>query len=144
MCDLVMLEEALETRLPTSTIAICTLPLTPMICQLPSDLSWQPAGLVNRLDTLIELNHRIVRHNQRNSRRLQRPTDTAPSFYTRGLRTRYRRGRNQIGPRNLLSAVMLGHRQNSWRESNPHNMLHLNETIMCSMGRATVCYFTTF
>ena len=77
MCDLVLLKEALETRLPTSTIAICTLPLTPMICQLPSDLSWQPAGLVNRLDTLIELNHRIVRHNQRNSRRLQRPTDTA-------------------------------------------------------------------
>ena len=143
MCDLVMLEEALETRLPTSTMAICTLPLPPMICQLPGDLSWRPASFVNRLDTLIELNLRIVRHNQRNSRRLQRPTDTAPTFHTRGLRTRYRSSRNQFGPRNLLGSV-LGHRHNNWRESNPHNMLHLNETIVCSMGRATVSYFSAF
>ena len=33
MYDLFILEEALEIRLPTSTMAICTLPLPPMICR---------------------------------------------------------------------------------------------------------------
>ena len=61
-----------------------------------------------------------------------------------GLRTRYRSGRNQIGPRNLLGSVLGHHHHNNWREPNPHNMLHFNETIMCSMGRATVSYFTAF
>ena len=143
MCDYAMLQEALEWRLPTSTLSICTLPLPPKLCRLPNDLSWRPTNFENKLDVLIELNQKIVQTNRNNSRRWQRPTDMAPTFHTRGLRTAPRQGSRPVGPSNLLASVR-GHRHSNWRESAPHQMLHLNELIMCSMGRATVNFFRAF
>ena len=98
---------------------------------------------MNKLNILVDLNMAILRFNARHSRRLQRPTDLAPTYHTRGLKTRYGAGRRQIGPRNLLETVT-AHKFSSWREGIPFRMLHLNEMTMLSMGKAGVQFFKAF
>ena len=143
MCDFAMLQEAVEMNLPTSTITIATLPLPPKLCRFPGDNTFRPHDFVNKLNILVDLNMAILRFNARNSRRLQSPTDLAPTYHTRGLKTRYGAGRRQIGPRNLLETVT-AHKFSSWRERIPFRMLHLNEMTMLSMGKAGVQFFKAF
>ena len=141
--DYAMLQEALSARLPSSTLSICTLPLPPKLVKLPGDRTWRPRNFTNKLEVLVELNSRIVQFNKSTSRRQQCSSTLAPTFHTRGLRTRSNRSRRSIGPRNLLETVV-GHRFSSWREAGPHKMLHLNETVACSMGKATIQFFRAF
>ena len=143
LADYVMLAEVLSTHLPTSTLSVCTLPLPPMLCRLAGDRTWRPDNFQNKLEVFIELNERIIQLNRQQARRTRRPTDLAPTFHTRGLRTRYNSGRRSVRPRNLLATV-IGHRFSNWREDRPHRQLHLNEEVACSMGKATIKYFLAF
>lgn len=143
MCDFAMLQEAVETNLPTSTVTLATLPLPPKLCRFPGDRSWRPRSFQNKLSVLIELNTSIMAFNEVNSRRLQRPTDLAPTYHTRGIKTRINLGARQIGPRNILETV-LSHKYSCWRERVPHRMMHLNEMTVLSMGKAAVHFFKGF
>ena len=122
-------------RIPSSTFAVSTLPLAPIISQLPMDNYVNEHR--NHTEDMVEVNHAI---RELNAEPGQATTvNWAPLFHTWGLRSV--KAPKEMGPRRLLESLP-AHQLNDWREQRPRNQLHLNQKVRQRMGRAVENYFS--
>ena len=77
-----MFDEAVKYNLPGSTVAICTLPLPPMLVRFNGDNTEWFQCFQDKSDFIIEVNQRIIAFNSRLALR------SGIQLETRGLRTR--------------------------------------------------------
>ena len=64
----------------------------------------------------------------------------APKIHTLGVRTDNKKVRDRYG--NITIRHTKSHRWEHWRETDPGNMLHLNNTRRVVLGKAVGRYFT--
>ena len=114
-----------------NTCAIATLYYPPQLCWFP-DQGMCPPGYVNHLDDMWYLNHEIERLNLESGLKV-------PNFTTFGLRVENKSTKDKYGQ--VWARHTTRHRYEHWREPDPSDMLHLNDSKRIKMGRQVNRYF---
>ena len=121
------------TKILDSSFAACTLPLAPIMTQLPLD-NYENKN--NLTEEVVELNFRIKEMNDKPGQKMR--VSWAPQFHSWGLKSKPTP--KESGPRQLLESLPL-HQPNDWREKRPKNQLHLSDRVRRRMGKAVSNYF---